>query len=194
MKFHPPLATGVVTCLLNSEDVASRATFEVASLELDFDGIPGNRHYGQTKPAGGREKHYPTGTPMANNRQWSAVSEEELDASATIMGLPDLEPGWIGANIVLEGIPNFSQLPLVTHLFFEHNGQPGPVLVVFEHNGPCTWPDPYIEEGAGRKPEVSFAKGGLNRRGLVGWVDKPGVIHTGDTVAVRTVKLSEIPE
>lgn len=194
MKFHSPLATGVVTCLLNSRDVDSRATFEVPSLQLDFEGISGNRHYGYTKAAGGREKHYPAGTTMANNRQWSAVSEEELDAAAEIMGLDDLHPGWIGANIVVEGIPHFSQLPLVTHLFFEHKGEPGPVLVVFEHNGPCTWPDPYIEEGARMKPAVGFAKGGLNRRGLVGWVDTPGLIHTGDTVVVKTVKLSEVPQ
>ena len=194
MKFHPaPFLTGTVTQVLNSDDVDRRDTFEAAALELTFDGIPGNRHVGPTKPAGPREKHYPAGHLMANMRQWSAVSEEELAAAAKLMGLDDLDPGWIGANIVVEGIPHFSQLPLVSHLFFDRDGEPGPVLGVYEHNGPCTWPDAYIEAGARRKPTVSFAKGGLSRRGLVGWVDAEGIIHPGDRVVVKIPKLTETP-
>lgn len=179
--------------MLNSQNTERRDTFEVEELGLDFNGIPGNRHYGQSKPAGPREKHYPSGTPMANNRHWSAVSEEDLSAIANIMQISDLYPGWIGANIVVEGIPGFSQLPLVSHLFFERDGHTVAVLGVYEHNGPCTWPAPYIEAGARTKPAVGFAKAGYARRGLVGWVDLPGSIRPGDTVQVRIPQLTTDP-
>lgn len=195
MKFQPaPFQTGTVTQVLNSRDVASRATFAASQLALDFNGIPGNRHYGQTKPAGGREKHYVKGTEMMNNRHWSAISEEEISAVAAGMNVPDLDPGWLGANIVVEGMEGFSQLPLVTHLFFERAGEVVAVLGVYEHNGPCTWPDPYIAEGLGYKPEVSFATAAHARRGLVGWVDMPGIIRPGDTVTAKIPRLTETPD
>jgi hypothetical protein len=81
----------------------------------------------------------------------------------------------------------------VSHLFFERNGEVQAVLGVYEHNGPCTWPDPYIESGARQKPDVSFSKGGMGRRGLAGWVDMPGTIRSGDQVSVRIPKLTETP-
>ena len=194
MKFlPPPYPSGTVTQVLNSQNTERRDTFGVNELALDFDGIPGNRHYGQTKGAGPREKHYTSGSLMANNRHWSAVSEEELSAVAEIMGISDLDPGWVGANIVVEGIPGFSQLPLVSHLFFERDGKTVAVLGVYEHNGPCTWPDPYIAAGARTQPKVGFAKAGYARRGLVGWVDLPGTIQAGDSVHVRIPQLTLDP-
>jgi hypothetical protein len=35
------------------------------------------------------------------------------------MGIDRIEPGWIGANLVIEGIPLLSMLPPRTQLFFE---------------------------------------------------------------------------
>lgn len=76
----------------------------VSRLELTMEGIAGDFHAGVTRQSGGREPWYPRGTVMRNERQVSILSAEELKLVAENMGLPRVEGGWIGANLVLEGM------------------------------------------------------------------------------------------
>ncbi|RVB08313.1 MAG: molybdenum cofactor sulfurase, partial [Mesorhizobium sp.] len=92
-------------------------TRPVDELLLDFDGIAGDFHAGPTRRAGGREPWYPRGTEMRNERQLSIVAADELAVVAQRMGLAEIRPEWIGANLVIEGVPNLSMLPAGTLLF-----------------------------------------------------------------------------
>ncbi len=80
-------------------------------IQLTYAGVVGDRHEGLTRPSGPREPWYPRGTKMRNERQLSMLSVEELAEVAATLNLPRLPAEWIGANLVLSGIPDFSKLP-----------------------------------------------------------------------------------
>src|SRR5581483_2763399 len=85
-------------------------------IELTLEGVVGDVHAGYTRQSDGREPLVKRGTPIRNARQWSGVSQEELAAIANNLGLPQVEPGWLSANITFSGIPSFSKLPKGTRL------------------------------------------------------------------------------
>ncbi len=110
-------------------------TEAVAELVLGFDGIVGDFHAGQTRRSGSREPWYARGTEMRNERQLSIVAPDELAVIAGRMGLAELKPEWIGANLLLDGIPSLSMLPSGTLLFFKG----GVTIKIDAQNGPCRY-------------------------------------------------------
>ncbi len=160
-------------------------TVAVPSIELGFDGIQGDHHAGQTRRSGGREPWYPRGTEMRNERQLSIVAPDELATVAGRMDLAEIKPEWIGANLVLEGIPRLSMLPAGTMLFFAK----GVTLKVDAQNGPCRIAGRAIAENSGmvdiEAGSLLFPKMAKRLRGVVGWVEKPGSIEQGEAVSVR---------
>ena len=94
-------------------------TRAVETLPLTFEGIEGDFHAGHTRRSGGREPWYPRGTEMRNERQLSIVAPDELAIVAERMGLAEIRPEWIGANLLLDGVPMLSMLPAGTMLFFK---------------------------------------------------------------------------
>ncbi len=155
--------------------------------QLEFlpDGIPGDRHSGFTRLSGGREKkQYPKGTLIRNNRQWSALSMEELAMIARSMQLEDINPGWLGANLLVSGIPGWSGLPSMALIKIFHGASEGPVLVNYGQNKPCIHPHRAMEVALGKNIDAPFTKAATETRGLVGWVEKAGVAHIGDQVEV----------
>jgi len=171
----------VAACLIaDGADFRSRV---VAALDFDFGGIVGDIHAGLTRKSGSREPWYPRGTEMRNDRQVSIVSAEELAEIARAMELAELAPGWIGANLVLQGIPALSQVPAGTRLFFAG----GVTLVVEAENAPCRIAGRSI---AGHVPDrdgldLLFPKLARHKRGIVGSVEKPGRIAAGEAVSLR---------
>jgi MOSC domain-containing protein YiiM len=164
-------------------------TAKVTALDLSFEGIAGDHHAGLTRKAGGREPWYPRGTEMRNERQVSIVAADELKAIADEIGLPHVRPEWLGANIVLNGIPHLSMLPPRTLLFFG-----GVTLKVDGQNAPCSHAARAIAagltaEGYERTDEtrliLAFKDAAKRRRGLVAWVEKPGTIESGSPVSAR---------
>jgi hypothetical protein len=175
----------------------------VDALKLDFDGIEGDFHAGSTRKSGGREPWYERGTLMRNERQLSIVSTEEMAQIASNLGVLAVEAGWIGANLVLEGIPDMTLLPPRTLLVFEG----GVTLRVDGFNAPCRLAGGSIARhlGAARtggplsgdaggtgKVEwnrtdmaLAFVQAAWMRRGLVAWVEKPGEIRAGEAVTAR---------
>jgi hypothetical protein len=171
----------VVACLVaDGGDFRSRA---VPSLELDFAGIVGDIHAGATRKAGAREPWYPRGTLIRNNRQLTLVGAEELAAVAKAMDLPRIAPEWIGANLVLAGVPGLTQLPAGTRLFLAG----GAVLFVEGENAPCRIAGRSIaEHHPGRAGlDLLFPRAAQRRRGLIASVEKPGTIAAGETFRVR---------
>jgi MOSC domain len=160
-------------------------TAPVTSLNFSFDGIEADHHAGLTRKAGGREPWYPRGTVMRNERQLSLVAFDELHAAAAEMGLAEIKPEWLGANIVIGGIANFSMLPPRTLLFFEG----GVTIKIDGQNAPCSVAGKAIALGANAADAIgvklAFKDAAKRRRGLVGWVEKPGVIEAGSTVTAR---------
>jgi hypothetical protein len=164
------------------DDFETQAT---DSLQLEFQGIPRDFHAGFTRKSGGREPWYPRGTEMRNERQVSIVAPDELALVAGRMGISKLKPEWIGANLLLEGLPHLSMLPAGTMLFFKG----GATLKVDAQNGPCRFAGRRVAERAGMADidggALLFPKAAKRLRGLVAWVEKPGRIENGEEISVR---------
>lgn len=155
------------------------------TLELGFHGIEGDFHAGLTRRSGGREPWYARGTEMRNERQLSIVAADELAIVAERMGIEEVRPEWIGANLVLEGIASLSMLPPATLLFFKG----GVTLKVDAQNHPCRLSGRSIADSAGMPDReagaLAFVKAAKRLRGLVAWVEKPGAVRLGEEISVR---------
>lgn len=176
------LATVEAVLAATGGDFVTRA---VEALDLGFDGIAGDYHAGSTRLSGGREPWYPRGTEMRNERQLSIVAADELAQIAAGMGIPAIAPEWIGANLVLGGVPRLSMLPAGTMLFFAG----GVTLKVDGQNAPCRLVGRSVASNTGvddvEAGALLFPKHGRRLRGLVAWVEKPGRIARGEQVSVR---------
>lgn len=148
----------------------------VEEVEATWEGFAGECHSGLTRPSCSRvTSQYPKkGTEIRNTRQISILSAEELAVIAGKMGLDALDPSWLGANMVLEGIPDFSQVPPSARLISED----GAALTVDMENAPCQFPAREIEA---RRPGYgkTFKPAAQGRRGVTAWVERPGRIRLG---------------
>lgn len=160
-------------------------TRPVEELRLGFDGSEGDFHAGATRRSGGREPWYPRGTEMRNERQLSLVAADELAIVAERMGLKEIKPEWIGANLLIEGVPRLSMLPAGSLLFFKS----GVTIKVDAQNGPCRIAGRSVAENARMADHEAgsllFPKAAKRLRGLVAWVEKPGTIKAGEEISVR---------
>jgi MOSC domain-containing protein YiiM len=153
---------------------------EAASLTLSFDGIAGDFHTGLTRPADVRTLMlYKRDTPIRNVRQLTLVSVEELQQVADGMGIPDLRPEWLGANVLVEGIPDFTLLPPSTRLQFSS----GATIVVDMENRPCS----QVAEVVARhypKPRKGLVPAAMEKRGVTAWVEREGIVAAGDSITL----------
>lgn len=164
-------------------DGAGFATRDVERLDVTLDGVPGDRHEGIARPADARVPWYPRGTPIRNSRQVTILAPDELEEIASRLGVAQVKPEWIGANMVLEGIPRLTQLPPGTRLHFPS----GAALAVEAENAPCRHAGAavgaFYPEIEGM--DVAFVKAAKGLRGLVTWVERAGEILAGSDVSVR---------
>ncbi len=150
----------------------------VEALELGFEGVRGVPYGGHTRLSCSRVlAQHPKGTEIANVRQLSIISSEELAQIADRMGLETLDPVWLGATVVVEGIPDFSHIPPSSRL----QTAAGTCLVVDMANRPCNQPGLTIarhfpEQGKG------FKEAARGRRGVTAWVERPGGLRIGDAL------------
>lgn len=141
-------------------------------LELTHEGPLGESHSGQTRPSCVRVKlQYPKGTEITNARQVSVLSVEEMAEVAAAMGIDRIEPEWTGATIVMTGIPDLTTLPPSSRLVFDS----GASIVNDMENGPCKFVGHEIEREYPGKG-LSFPKHAVRKRGICGWVERPGMI------------------
>lgn len=156
-------------------------TRTIPALDLTLTGIAGDRHAGAAHPANARTPWHALGTPIANTRQLSFVSVEECADIATLLGIAEVDPALLGANLLLEGFPALSFLPLATRLQFPS----GATIFVTEQNAPCIHPARKLAE-AHDNPRLAalFPKAAIGRRGLVGLVEREGRVQPGDPVRV----------
>lgn len=159
-------------------------TFESTRQEaitLTFAGIEHDLHAGLTLSSGGRTPWYPRGTEIRNSRQVSMVSLEELEQIALNLQTPQILPEWMGANLLLSGIPHLSLLPPNTRISFPS----GAALIVSAENHPCRSAGKLVGERSGcADAETLFPRAALHLRGVVAWVERPGIIRCTDAVTV----------
>jgi hypothetical protein len=177
--------------LVNSTREEDLSSSRVTAVAVSYAGLQGESHSGLVRSSCVRVRHqYPQGTEIRNTRQISIVSVEELAVIAANMGIPALRPEWLGANLLVSGIPNFSQIPPATRMIFGG----GASLVVDLENSPCKYPGEIIERhhpGFGKL----FAKAAVGRRGVTAWVEREGHINTGDAIQlyIPPQRIYEIP-
>jgi hypothetical protein len=174
---------GLTTAVLIGQQADTLVTTRVKTVQVTVEGFTGDKHAGLTHPADSRTQFYPRGTQIFNDRQVSIVSAEELTGVAASLGLPEILPEWLGANLLLSGIPNLTRLAPGTRLFFSS----GAVLYVTHSNNPCSGPGKIIQSQFPDREGLTaaFVKQAMHRRGLVAVVDLPGQIIEGDAVTVN---------
>ena len=170
----------VEAILVNSTPDEDLSSSRIDSVGVTYEGLEGESHSGLVRASCVRVRHqYTQGTEIRNTRQISIVSVEDLAQIAENMGVDQLQPEWLGANLLLSGIPDFSGIPPSTRLIFEG----GASLVVDLENSPCKYPGEIIERhhpGFGKL----FARAALGKRGVTAWVEREGRIETGDSIRV----------
>lgn len=153
------------------------------SVRVTGAGFEGDRHAGEMRETGVRDRDLPAGTLVRNTRQVSLVSEEELAEIASRLDVPRVEARWLGANLSLSGIPDLTLLPHGTRMKFEG----GVEIVIDSENKPCTGPGKAIAEAYPDRKGLAaqFPKSAIHLRGLVGWVDSTGELKLNEKVVVR---------
>jgi len=154
----------------------------VKQLEFRLDGVIGDRHAGFERVTWEGDDKQVANTLRRNERQWSAVSSEELDEISEKMNLRvPLNAGDIGANFCVSGTNNFSKLPKGTIFKFDS----GVELIVEEYNPPClgmskNLAQNILDKNGNVLDETLFLQVAKYLRGLVGVVEVPGMIHKND--------------
>lgn len=146
-----------------------------------FAGIAGEAHSGLTRRSCGRvTAQHPRGTEIRNARQFSIVSAEETKEIARDIGLDALAPEWLGATLVIAGIPDFSHVPPSSRL----QTTAGTTLVVDMQNRPCHLP---AREIATDRPGHggNFKQAADGKRGVTAWVERAGPLRVGDAVRLH---------
>lgn len=158
---------------------------EVTSIEVELVGISCDRHRSFFRETWSGDKQ-PEGTRRRNERQWSAISVEELAQIQGDMGLKEtLTAASLGANICFEGMPQLSRLPKGTIIKFPSGAE----LMVEEYNPPCLdmgqkIAASYTTVSGEPLSDTAFSKAAQLSRGLVGVIEAEGSIYVGDEVAI----------
>jgi MOSC domain-containing protein YiiM len=156
------------------------------SIRIELDGIVGDTHGGYVRKCWQGDKQ-PQGTARRNERQWSAMSLEEIADISEALDLTEaLDAATLGANLCIAGVPELSRLPKGSLLKFPSGAE----LIVEEYNPPCLGMGKQIAsryKTRSGKPlaDTDFSKAAKLTRGIVGVVEAIGDVHAGDTVDVE---------
>jgi len=159
---------------------------ERPAIQLELDGVVGDRHQSHDRSTWPGDKQ-PEGTIRRNERQWSAVSSEELAEIQAAMDLSEpLTATQLGANLCLTGVQELSRLPKGTLLKFPSGAE----LMVEEYNPPCREMGEklaalYASNSGEPLSSTAFSKAAKLKRGIVGVVEVAGAISAGDEVTIE---------
>jgi len=149
---------------------------EVEEMPLSLAGYAEEIHAGLTRPSCTRVRAlHPLETEIRNSRQLSLVSAEELAEVAATLGMDRLDPAWLGASVVISGLPDFTYLPPSSRL----QGPDGVTLVVDMENMPCQQPAVTMVKATGGQGKA-FKSAAKGKRGVTAWVERAGVLRRGD--------------
>lgn len=178
----PTRFTGTIVWLGRVADRrAALASAPLDEVRATFAGPEGEAHGGLTRASDSRVvAQHPKGTEIRNVRQFSILSQEELDLIAAGMGLRSLDPALLGATMVVKGIPDFSHVPPSSRL----QADGGATLAIDMQNRPCTLAGRSVNAGhPGFGPKFKPAAEG--RRGVTAWVEREGTFRVGSGVRLH---------
>lgn len=151
------------------------------ALDLSFEGDAAAGHGGLTRSSCSRvTAQHPRGTRIANTRQLSLLAAEELERISEALGIAEFDPAWVGASIILRGIPDFTHIPPSSRL----QAPGGATLVVDMENRPCVLPGRIIDKQAPGHGKA-FKSAAQNSRGVTAWVERPGRLKIGDILRLH---------
>lgn len=159
---------------------------DLPSIRVGLDGVEGDKHRSISRTTWAGDKQ-PKGTLRRNERQWSAVSREELDEISKALRLKaPLLPSTLGANLCLHGVTELSRLPKGTLIKFPSGAE----LSVEEYNPPCLDMGTQVaktQQTDSGEPltATAFSSAAKLLRGIVGVVEVPGEIFQGDEVTIE---------
>ena len=173
---------GYLKSLLTGNDPDALLTVKRNTVQASLEGLEGDKHSGFTRASDSRTPFYERGTLIRNDRQISIVSSEELALIAGRLGLPEILPEWLGANLEIVGIPNLTLLPPTTRIFFPQEA----VLTVTAENHPCKGPGRILQQQYVHEPDLvaRFVQAAQHLRGVVAVVERAGVITVDDELRV----------
>jgi len=166
----------------SNEDLSKEAH---DSIVAELDGFARDRHKSYTRKTWAGDKQE-QGTIRRNERQWSAVSVEELADIGQAMDLKEsLSAERVGANLCLKGVADLSRLPKGTLLKFPSGAE----LLVEEYNPPChdmgkKLAGCYTTKSGVPLSTTAFSKAAKLKRGVVGVIEAAGVINAGDEITI----------
>jgi MOSC domain-containing protein YiiM len=139
-------------------------------------GLVGDRHEAEFRRlrAGG---HAP------NQRQWSAVSTEEVEALCADLGCAPFAIGALGENLRLSGI-RLAELQDGAVLELPSGAR----LRVSKQNQPCEPAARELSETYGGVVGLAFVESAMGRRGVIGSVLEPGLVRPGDAVRITVTQ------
>jgi len=174
--------TGTITYLGHVPDrVAQLSSDPLGEVFAGFSGVKTESRSGLTRPSCSRVlSQYPRGTEIRNTRQFSIVCQDELARVAAAMKIEALLPEWLGASLMISGLPDFSHIPPSSRL----QTQNGTTLTVDMLNRPCVLPAPVIETHCPGKGRL-FKPAAKGLRGVTAWVEREGVLKLGDIVTLH---------
>ncbi|MEZ5796169.1 MAG: MOSC domain-containing protein [Paracoccaceae bacterium] len=153
----------------------------VAEMPLTFAGFALESHAGLTRPSCSRVlQQHPRDTEIRNTRQLCLVGAEEMAEVAAELGLSDFDYAWVGASVVLQGLPDFTHLPPSSRL----QGPDGCTLVVDMLNEPCQEPAVTIARATGGMGKA-FKAAARGKRGVTAWVEREGTLRLGDEMRLH---------
>lgn len=141
-------------------------------IALNRHGVEGDWH------AGPINKHKKKGDPETNWRQVSIVSQEMYFYLRETLGI-HLQPGAFGENILVEGLGDLSDLQPGDRL---HLGQTA-IVEISKQNNPCATLEIY---------HPAIVRTVMGKRGVVGVVHSPGLVHPGDILWVEPISTSTL--
>ncbi len=166
------------------------ASKPLSEISVTFAGVESESHSGLTRAADSRVRfQYDLGTEIRNTRQLTIMSQEEVDIIAARMGVDSFDPCWVGASMVIRGIPDFTFVPPSSRLQFAS----GATLTVDMQNRPCVLPAKEIDRdrpGFGK----AFKPAANDLRGVTAWVEREGRICIGDSVRLHIPDQTRWPQ
>lgn len=154
-------------------------------LTVMWDGIINDKHTSRTsitRTQDSSENNVPKGTEILNLRQISIISKEEQEEVAKRLGIEKFNYEDLRPNIVINGIPNLTNLPAGTRIQFPEFT----LLYVTGENYPCIVSGTRVEQSNIEISNLKFKypKEAMHLRGILAIVLRPGFIRKGDKIKV----------
>lgn len=162
------VATGCVLAIAYSVELINKVGKQTHdSAEIARWGIPGDKHYGETRLSRGQI--------VPNNRTITVAGVEGEREACAQLGIPLIPAGGLGENLLTEGLGNLSELAEgdEIHVLSGEN-EPKVILLVHKQNDPCVSTLLYHKQ---------MAKALMGKRGVLCTVLKEGTVQVGDKVA-----------